>query len=447
MRSRIMQLTLLALGLTSTAIGGVLFMMVPAQQVVASLPAETKPFTDNACLECHTDQKRLTELIPVRRNQSRVPFLWPRLRTAPWLMEPWERVWIDAETYSQDIHSYINCTECHSGKAVDDMEQAHKGQTNEVVNSPEVCGRCHVDNGEPAFNSLHNTLRGYDTALYARSAPEHYPALEEMESNHCASCHATCGDCHVSQPSAVGGGLLNGHDFVSTPSMSRNCTACHGSRIKNEYYGSNEDVPSDVHFRARMSCTDCHTANEMHGMEGASTDHRYDGAQQPTCESCHEDVQMGQDSEIREHEVHDEDRIACQVCHSTTYTNCVNCHVQKSVDGTPYFTVEENFLGFFIGINPNPTEERPYRYVPVRHVPIDRESFSYYGDDLLPNFDARPTWVYATPHNIQRVTPQTERCRSCHRNEDLFLTMEQVAPDEIEANRDVIVKKIPNMNE
>ena len=68
MRSRIMQITLLALGLTSTAIGGALFMMVPAQQVVASLPAETKPFTDNACLECHTNQKRLTELIPVKEE-------------------------------------------------------------------------------------------------------------------------------------------------------------------------------------------------------------------------------------------------------------------------------------------------------------------------------------------------------------------------------------------
>lgn len=361
-------------------------------------------------------------------------------------MEPWERVWIDAETYSQDVHSYINCTECHGGTATNDMTLAHEGMVTEVVSTPEVCGRCHIDNGEPAFNSLHNTLQGYDTALYARSAPEHYATLEEMQSNHCTSCHATCGDCHVSQPGSVGGGLLEGHSFISTPSMSRNCTACHGSRVKDEYYGAHEEVPSDVHFRARMSCDDCHTGDEMHGMTGASLNHRYDGPREPTCESCHEE-QVGEESGIREHEVHETDRVACQVCHSTTYINCVNCHVEQTEAGVPFFSVENSYLGFFIGKNPNQTEDRPYAYVPVRHVPIDRDSFSFYGENLLPNFDARPTWVYTTPHNIQRVTPQAEKCRNCHSNEEFFLTVDQIAPEEIEANQEVIVDEIPSMRQ
>ncbi len=362
-------------------------------------------------------------------------------------MEPWERVWIDAETYSEDVHSYINCTECHGGEAVDDPEIAHDGLVTEVVNSPEVCGRCHLDSGIPAFNSLHNTLRGYDTVLYERSAPEHYAAIEEMEANHCTSCHATCGDCHVSQPSSVGGGLLEGHSFVPSPSMSRNCTACHGSRVKNEYYGANEDIPSDVHFRARMSCVECHPADEMHGMDGASVDHRYDGAQQPTCESCHDDIVMGEESEIREHEEHGADAMSCQVCHSTAYINCVNCHVEQTEDGTPFFTVEDNFMAFYIGMNPEVSEERPYRYVPVRHVPIAPDSFSFYGENLLPNFDSRPTWVYATPHNIQRVAPQAERCRNCHGNEDLFLLRQNVAREERAANASVIVDELPDRAE
>ncbi|MCJ7725856.1 MAG: hypothetical protein MUP76_05645, partial [Acidimicrobiia bacterium] len=64
-------------------------------------------------------------------------------------------------------------------------------------------------------------------------------------------------------------------------------------------------------------------------------------------------------------------------------------------------------------------------------------------DDLLPNFDARPTWVYATPHNIQRNTPQNASCGSCHGNAELFLTEDRVAPEELEANRPVIVIEIP----
>jgi thiosulfate/3-mercaptopyruvate sulfurtransferase len=358
-------------------------------------------------------------------------------------MEPWERVWIDADTYAEDVHSYINCTDCHGGVAVDDFEQAHEGLRAEVVQDADTCGRCHVDVGEPAFASLHNTLDGYDTALRARSAPEHYAALDEMQENHCASCHATCGDCHVSQPSSVGGGLLEGHDFVGTPSMSRNCTACHGSRVKDEYYGAHEGIPSDVHFRARMTCMDCHTGDDMHGMgDSAGQAHRYDGIQSPSCESCHEDV-IGEDSDIREHSEHADKGLACQTCHSTQYMNCVNCHVEQTEDGIPFFTVEDYFLDFNIGINPNPTDERPYTWVPVRHVPIARDSFSFYGEDLLPNFDNRPTWLYATPHNIQRVAPQAERCGNCHGNNDVFLTRRDVAEDERAANEDVIVRRAP----
>jgi thiosulfate/3-mercaptopyruvate sulfurtransferase len=76
-------------------------------------------------------------------------------------------------------------------------------------------------------------------------------------------------------------------------------------------------------------------------------------------------------------------------------------------------------------------------------VPIDRDSFSYYGEDLLPNFDSLPTWKYATPHNIQRITPQNESCNACHGNDEIFLTADDVGPDELEANRDVIVEELP----
>jgi thiosulfate/3-mercaptopyruvate sulfurtransferase len=357
-------------------------------------------------------------------------------------LEPWERIWIDAELFTEDVHSYINCTECHGGEAVDDMAEAHDGMVVEVVNSPETCGRCHVDVGSTGFNSLHNSLQGYDTALYARSAPEHYEALEEMEANHCNSCHATCGDCHVSQPSSVGGGLLEGHTFVQTPSMSRNCTACHGSRVKDEFYGAHEGIPSDVHYRARMGCTECHTGDEMHGMGMEEVTDRYDGAQEPTCESCHEDV-IGENATVFEHKKHDPDLLSCQVCHSTSYTNCTNCHVEQSAEGIPFFTVEDHSLGFYIGLNPDPGEERPYTYVPVRHVPVDPESFSFYGENLLPNFDSKPTWVYATPHNIQRITPQAETCRACHYNEAVFLTADKVEPQEYLANQSVIVEEVP----
>ena len=100
-------------------------------------------------------------------------------------------------------------------------------------------------------------------------------------------------------------------------------------------------------------------------------------------------------------------------------------------------------MTFLFGRNPINRYERPYQYVPVRHVPIAETSFEYYGVESLENFDQLETWKYTTPHNIQRNTPQTESCGACHGNPELFLTADKVAPNELEANRHVIVENPP----
>lgn len=100
-------------------------------------------------------------------------------------------------------------------------------------------------------------------------------------------------------------------------------------------------------------------------------------------------------------------------------------------------------MTFFIGKNTRQDEERPYEYVPVRHVPIAETSFEFYGEDLLTTFDALPTWVYSTPHNIQLRTPQTESCDACHGNAEIFLTADKVKTEELKANEDVIIESVP----
>jgi hypothetical protein len=136
--------------------------------------------------------------------------------------------------------------------------------------------------------------------------------------------------------------------------------------------------------------------------------------------------------------------LSCQVCHSVTYTSCDGCHVAISErTGNPFFATEATYLTFFIGQNPIRSLQRPYRYVPVRHIPIAPTSYEFYGENLLPNFDALPTWAHATPHNIQRNTPQTESCNACHGNAEIFLTADKVKPEELEANRPVIVEIVP----
>jgi hypothetical protein len=373
-------------------------------------------------------------------------------------LEPWEKVLVDSETFPQSIHGLNGCISCHGGVESPDKETAHQGIVRNPSKDPEaVCGTCHPDIVANHANNLHSNLVGYWTVLDQRSVPKSHPAIDEAFDNHCSSCHATCGECHVSQPNIVGGGFVNGHLFKRTPSMTQNCTACHGSRVGNEYLGKNEGVKADVHFRqGRMTCVDCHTGSEMHGSpadcsschtgpvdsEVPPPDHRYDGIQAPRCETCHANVAAGKDDVIM-HQMHGSD-LSCQVCHSVAYTSCDGCHVAVSdKTGNPYYETDATYMTFLIGRNPLQSYERPYQYVPVRHVPVSPDTFDYYGLNLLPNFDKLETWKYATPHNIQRNTPQTESCNACHGNPEFFLTADKVAPEELKANQDVIVDTLP----
>jgi thiosulfate/3-mercaptopyruvate sulfurtransferase len=360
-------------------------------------------------------------------------------------LEVWEKVLIDADAMAGDVHGEIRCTDCHGGSNVDDKAAAHEGLVRDPSDSPTgICGTCHTDIQAAQVNSLHMTLAGYDTSLYARSVPENHPALEEMQANHCNSCHASCGQCHISQPNSAGGGLLEGHVVVERPPMSRTCTGCHGSRVRNEYTGRNEGFPGDVHFtQARFNCADCHTGDEMHGVTGG-VDSRYSGERVPTCESCHPDSALTSGGGALYHSTHI-GTLACQVCHSVSYKSCSGCHVQQSETGTPFFQLDQSWMDFRIGLNAEPDEDRPWEYVLVRHVPIDPESFAFYGENLLPNFDARPTWMEATPHNIQRNTPQAASCDACHGNASLFLTAGAVSPEELLANQAVIVPQVPEL--
>ena len=180
----------------------------------------------------------------------------------------------------------------------------------------------------------------------------------------------------------------------------------------------------------------------MHAPAATDDAHRYTGAQQPKCETCHSAVGKSDDKNTQ-HTLHKE-KLSCQVCHSVSYTSCDGCHVSVSKEtNNPIFKTEGDYLTFMIGKNPRKDADRPYSYVPLRHVPISKDNFAYYGDNLLPNFDKLPTWAYATPHNIQRTTPQNEGCNKCHGNPKIFLTADKVAKDELEANKPVIVDKVP----
>jgi hypothetical protein len=78
----------------------------------------------------------------------------------------------------------------------------------------------------------------------------------------------------------------------------------------------------------------------------------------------------------------------------------------------------------------------------VRHVPTNAELFNAYGV-AFPKPNAVSSWRPTTPHNVQRKTVQNASCDACHGNAKIFLTSDKVDPNELEANKNALVNKIP----
>lgn len=356
-------------------------------------------------------------------------------------LEAWEKVFISDAKFAESTHGKMGCVACHGGdKAATDKEAAHKNVVRDPTHKPDqVCGACHANIVQTTATSLHTTQNGYWTYLKNAGANVDDPKLKEAFNNHCADCHTTCAQCHISRPAYTGSGLLAGHTIKKVASLRDTCMACHGARVGDEYQGNYENIPGDVHWvKLGMPCVKCHSQAALHG-DGQARADMYD---KPTtlCTNCHANIKT--DNKIVQHTLH-ANTVACQVCHSAgAYKNCANCHVGKDDKGLSYRHLDPSWMDFKIGRNPNPTADNPFKFVLVRHVPTNADIFKFYGITLTKS-NTMPSWQPTTPHNIQRKTPQNATCDSCHGNANLFLTADKVEPNEREANKTVIVPTVP----
>jgi len=238
--------------------------------------------------------------------------------------------------------------------------------------------------------------------------------------------------------------------------MDKTCYACHGSRFAGEYMGRLGNT-ADVHYeKGQMVCVDCHTGEQLHKTSPAGVN-RYYATTTPRCEQCHPDARPGR-SKIAMHNAHGEDVLACTVCHGSEYFNCANCHVSLDVKQAGAIKVifpSDPLFTFKIGANIDRSPGNPYKYNLVRHTPMKKDSLAsltYFQavlkgapgpKDLVANYDALPTWNSASVHNVQRRTKQNSSCNACHGQRELFLTKDDLKPDEPSANTKIIVENIP----
>lgn len=368
-----------------------------------------------------------------------------------------------SEKFFDTTHGKMDCRDCHGGvKFAATRAEAHEGMEPlpSKTYAESVCAPCHEEITSTFATTLHADTRGVSSTEHSavvkritEGSDDAVTAANAGLDNNCNTCHVSgCGDCHVSRPQANDGGFTQGHVFYKEPNSLNNCMGCHGSRIQKEYTGQGTSekttLMADVHWSPNgMQCNACHTAEWMHG--GDVYNARYDAPAAPKCTDCHAvdatftSIQMHAQHATPEAGAY----LQCQVCHSQDYNNCTSCHVALDEKDLPYFQTESSGFDLNIGRNYEQSESRPWDYIIVRHVPVDDGTFDFYGEGALGNLSAAPTWKYATPHTIARVTRQTkDGCASCHGNRDVFLTGDDMAglsDDEVKANEPVVVNEIP----
>ncbi|MEN8189883.1 MAG: rhodanese-like domain-containing protein [Thermodesulfobacteriota bacterium] len=391
----------------------------------------------NHCITCHTDEERLDELTEdavafgddeetsdLQRGHGYA------VKKAPF--DLYEKILV-ANDFLKDPHGEIPCQMCHKGNpSTDDPETAHQGLITDPSLSPQqTCGQCHEEITETAVNSLHmNPAVLFDT-LGKRCSVEQVEKLSKnVIKGQCMTCHrGNCGSCHVSRPDVAGGGLRDGHRFFKQPDFIYQCFPCHTSPTGNDFIGKRGG--GDVHYQKfGMRCTDCHKGDQMHSA-AEKIGNRFQREGRPSCQSCHQDLKKGT---IPEHEVH-LDKVDCAVCHATSYQNCRSCHMGVDEDNISYSVSPPPFQGFKIGKNP---DKHSARYTLFREVAVDRDAFkSVIGK--MKRFSALPTYKRAAPHTIQRRTWQNSDCNHCHGAKEIFLTREDMAFDQIVANRHILL--------
>lgn len=340
-----------------------------------------------------------------------------------------------SQAFLDSTHGQLGCTTCHAGAPQTlDQAAAHRGLIARPSAQPEkACGSCHQEIAATFRKSLHFTARGMENGLRALTGPVRWAMARRPFQAACVSCHATCGDCHVSkppfrpQPPTILGGFLRGHEFVKSSPPEVTCGGCHSGRVAAEFTGTYEGFPADVHFaKAKMTCTSCHSAAQLHG-DGSAPPNRRANAARPACTDCHPAAAPGR-SRLQAHNIHG-DRLQCAVCHGGILKSCDGCHAGAGATSRPTLK---------IGRNTDPNLRAAFMV--LRHVPTTPDMLDRLTGlpNTLVNFHRVPTWKPATPHNIQRVTARSRTCDACHNNANLFLRLQDLDPRDSQANGRVV---------
>ncbi|MCW3128640.1 MAG: cytochrome c3 family protein [Methanophagales archaeon] len=200
------------------------------------------------------------------------------------------------------------------------------------------CERCHKDIADDFSTSLHYTGAGMKGEYERGAAGEFGIDMDEYYAKwNCSKCHATtCTKCHI--------GFQFPHVMEDLSKNMTTCDQCHFKKQTSIFIGETPahnkipiegpevPHPADIHYQNGLTCTDCHTAEEMHGT-GVEYSTMLE-AVSVSCEDCHNSpgktvkgmpvTQYSNDTQS--HKIHG-DKLDCAACHTGWAPTCVNCHL------------------------------------------------------------------------------------------------------------------------
>jgi hypothetical protein len=147
----------------------------------------------------------------------------------------------------------------------------------------------------------------------------------------------------------------------------------------------------DVHFKAEMTCMDCHTLREIHGDSTLYKSMKEPGAMDVTCEQCHDKV-----SDSKAHTVHG-DKLDCKACHVRHVISCNNCHVETMLKEKK--RVAQSVTGWKFLMN--------YK---GKVTSANMQTFVAPGNK---------TFMIFAPQFSHSVKKEGDKCEDCHGNENV----------------------------
>ena len=255
----------------------------------------------------------------------------------------------------------------------------------EVSPDTENCGVCHSSVFENTSTSLHYTGDGMMSEYECGAAGYFGIDMPKMyEEKNCAKCHVTsCVQCHGESPHTED---LSGN--IET------CDVCHlkkqASFIGDMPMHKSKGPSADIHYELGFTCTDCHSAEGVHG-DGTLYTNMLD-AVKVKCEDCHEP------STSESHTVHN-GKLDCSACHSAWMTTCVNCHLDTMK--TESVTTDKFYLA-------RASDDKVKPFMQMESTLDDSTHVAY---------------AEYYPHTI---TDEGRVCEDCHENEQIFASNGQL---------------------